>query len=80
MAKYLRRAFAATVEEAGFCPVIKRPSTVAKGCQFAIFSKMAPNRSNSSSTRKGTTWVSFTASSSPFVNPVTRLPLTIGTP
>jgi hypothetical protein len=31
---------------------MRRPSVTEKGCQFAIFSYMAPSRSSSSSTRK----------------------------
>ena len=50
------------------------------GCQLRTFSKMAPRRSSSSSTRNGTTWVSWTSSSSLLAKPVTRLPLTIGAP
>jgi hypothetical protein len=44
---------------------------IVKVCQSAFFSKMAPSHSNSSSTRNGTTWLSFISSSSPFVKRVT---------
>jgi hypothetical protein len=73
-----KRASAVIVEDAGFCPVIRRPSVIEKGCQFSFFSKIAPSRNNSSYTRNGTTFVSFITSSSPFVKPVTRLPFTSG--
>jgi hypothetical protein len=75
-----RSACATAVEDAGFCPVIRWPSTIAKGCQLGTFSKMPPSRFSSSSTRNGTTLVNCTASSSPLVKPVTRLPSTIGAP
>ena len=74
------RFCAATVEDAGFCPVMRRPSTTENGCQSATFSKIAPSRSSSSSTRNGTTRVSFTASSSLLVKPVTCLPFASGSP
>src|ERR1700685_904535 len=79
-ASRLMRFWAAVVEDAGFWPVTRRPSTTENGCQSATFSKIAPSRSSSSSTRKGTTCVSWTAASSPFVKPVTRLPFTSGSP
>src|SRR6185312_6212404 len=71
---------AAEVEEAGFCPVTRRPSTTECGCQLRTFSKMAPRRINSSSTRNGTTWVSWASASSPLVKPVTCLSFTSGSP
>ena len=54
----LRSAWAAAVDEAGFCPVRRRPSTTTKLCQSAAFSYRPPTRFSSSSTRKGTTCVS----------------------
>jgi hypothetical protein len=71
-----RSPFAANVDDAGFWPVTRRPAVIANGCQSCLFSKTAPSRSSSSSTRNGTTWVSLTSSSSPFVKPVTCLPFT----
>src|SRR4051812_45479348 len=41
-------ACAALVDDAGFWPVINRPSTTENGCQSRTFSKMAPSRSISS--------------------------------
>jgi hypothetical protein len=58
------RFCAAKVEDAGFWPVMSRPSTTENGCQLASFSKIAPSRNSSSSTRNGTTWVSWTSASS----------------
>ena len=49
-----RRFLAADVEDAGLWLVMSRPSMIEKGCQFFSFSKIAPSRSSSSSTRKGT--------------------------
>lgn len=37
-ASSLTRTFAPAVEEAGFCPVINRPSVMVKLCQFGAFS------------------------------------------
>ena len=45
-----RRA-APAVEDAGFCPVTRRPSMMAKLCQFGAFSNSPPSRRSSSSTR-----------------------------
>src|SRR5471030_722628 len=53
----LSSALAVSVEEAGFWPVIRRPSMMAKLCQSSFFSNNPPRRRNSSSTRNGTTLV-----------------------
>src|ERR1700721_3337085 len=72
--------FAAGPDEWGFCPVISRPSVTPWDVQFAVFEKTAPSFNISSSTRKGTTLVRPTASSSPLVKPVTSLPCTKNLP
>ena len=74
----LSKVCATAVEDAGFWPVIRRPSTTTKLCQLGAFSKCPPKRFSSSSTRNGTTLVRCTSSSSLFVKPVTRLPFTRG--
>lgn len=56
-------------------PVIKRPSTMEKSFQSPFFSYLPPRAFMRSSSRKGTSFVLPTASSSVLQNPVTRLPL-----
>src|SRR6476646_8981338 len=78
-ARYLSRALAASVDDAGFCPVMRRPSVITKLSQsFAAFSYRPPCFFSSSSTKKGTTLVRCTASSSLLEKPVTCFPLTRG--
>src|SRR5262245_13051859 len=72
------RSLAAGPDEAGFWPVINCPSLTVWTPQFLTLEKMAPRRISSSSTRKGTTFVRPTSSSSPSVKPVTFLPSTSG--
>src|SRR5262245_4867074 len=74
------RAFAVAPDEGGFWPVISNPSVTTWTPQFLTLEKVAPRPSNSSSTRKGTTFVNPTSASSPSVNPVTFLPSTSGLP
>jgi hypothetical protein len=59
-------ALAAGSEEAGFCPVMSRPSTTTGGCQSFALVKCAPCSLSMSSTGKGTTLVSPAAASSVF--------------
>src|SRR5262249_36959998 len=77
---HFHQVLCVTVDEAGFCRVTRRPSTTERACQLRTFSKMAPRRISSSSTRNGTTLVSCISSSSPFVKPLTRFPFTSGSP
>src|ERR1700722_8485689 len=74
------RSLAAGPDEAGFWPVISGPSATVWTPQSLTLEKMAPRLIISSSTRKGTTFVNPTASSSPSVNPVTVLPSTSALP
>src|SRR5690554_6036465 len=72
--------FAASADEAGFWPVTSLPSQSTKLLQSGPFSYLPPQALSISSTRKGTTLVSPTASSSLLVKPVTRRPETSGLP
>src|SRR5215467_3432501 len=74
------RTLAVGPDEAGFWPVISNPSVTKRTPQFLTLQKVAPRRSSSSSTRKGTILVRPTSASSPSVNPVTFLPSTSGLP
>ncbi len=79
-ASCFRRKAAAGVEEAGFWPVISRPSLTTYAAMSSPFEYVAPWDRSSFSTRKGTTSVNLTAASSVLANPVTLLPSTNGLP
>src|SRR5262245_53884462 len=67
-----------SVDDAGFCPVIRRPPPQQQLCQLGASSNRPPSRLRSSSIRNCTTLVSCTSSSSVLAKPVTRLPFTRG--
>lgn len=62
----------------GFCPVINFPSTQTLGFQSSARSKFPPCSFSFCSSRNGTLLVSWTASSSVSVKPVTVKPFTRG--
>ena len=67
---------ATSSDEAGFWPVINKPSSTAYDSQSAFLLYIPPFSFSISSTKNGTTSVNWTAASSEFVKPVTFLPST----
>jgi hypothetical protein len=47
-------SFASGPAEAGFCPVMRRPSTTTRGCQLDVDAYSAPSALSASSSSKGT--------------------------
>ena len=71
-------ASAVPLEDWGFCPVMRLPSTTVCGFQSAALENMPPCSLSLASMRKGTASVSWTAASSESAKPVTFLPATSG--